>query len=507
MDLPAISFIFLVLATAQTPKDPPAKAEKIDYEARLNDLMSLGITPETNANVLLWQVFGPTPEGGRMPAEFFRRLGMPEPPRDGNYYVGITAYGKDKLSLSDNQLQGLFEQHSATRERAWTARDYPAIAEWLKLNEKPLARAREATQRPGYYNPLVSKKSADDPGALINALLPAVQKCRDLSSALAARAMLRLGEGKTEAAWDDLLATHRLGRLVARGGTLIEFLVGVAIDQIASNGDIAFLASAPLSTKQIQSCMRDLQKLPAMPSVAEKIDLGERHMGLDSLQLIRRGGGGGFLDGVNLPKKAAADQLKALEMIDWERAAEIINKRYDQMAAALRSPDRATREKAFQQIEDELVQATKDAGGTAKLAELLKKDSVPNKEIGKVVGSSIAHVLMGLLAPAIAKVQAAQDRNEQVSRNLQVAFALAAYRADNGRYPAKLDDLAPKYIAAVPGDHFAGKPLIYKPTDKGYLFYSVGPNGMDEGGRWYDDEPRGDDPRVRMPLPERKKNM
>ena len=61
--------------------------------------------------------------------------------------------------------------------------------------------------------------------------------------------------------------------------------------------------------------------------------------------------------------------------------------------------------------------------------------------------------------------------------------------ADNGRYPAKLDDLAPKYLATVPGDVFSGKPLIYKPTEKGYLFYSVGPNGKDEEGRWYDDDP------------------
>jgi len=29
---------------------------------------------------------------------------------------------------------------------------------------------------------------------------------------------------------------------------------------------------------------------------------------------------------------------------------------------------------------------------------------------------------------------------------------------------------------------------------------------MDDDGRWYDDEPRGDDPRVRMPLPPLKKD-
>ena len=51
----------------------------------------------------------------------------------------------------------------------------------------------------------------------------------------------------------------------------------------------------------------------------------------------------------------------------------------------------------------------------------------------------------------------------------------------------------------------ARKPLIYKPEGKGYLFYSVGPNGKDDGGRWYYDDPPGDDPSVHMPRPEPKK--
>ena len=106
--------------------------------------------------------------------------------------------------------------------------------------------------------------------------------------------------------------------------------------------------------------------------------------------------------------------------------------------------------------------------------------------------------------PAVSKVQNAYDRDEQVQRNLQVAFALAAYRRDHGSYAAKLDDLAPKYIPAVPDDLFSGMALVYRPSDKGYLFYSVGVNAKDDGGRSFDDDPAGDDLPVRMPLPELK---
>ena len=45
---------------------------------------------------------------------------------------------------------------------------------------------------------------------------------------------------------------------------------------------------------------------------------------------------------------------------------------------------------------------------------------------------------------------------------------------------------------------------VLKKLGEGYFFYSVGPNGKDDGGQWYNDDPPGDDIRVKMPLPELK---
>ena len=43
-----------------------------------------------------------------------------------------------------------------------------------------------------------------------------------------------------------------------------------------------------------------------------------------------------------------------------------------------------------------------------------------------------------------------------------LAFALAAYRADHGSYPAKLADLSPKYVATSPKDIFNDADLHYR---------------------------------------------
>ena len=40
---------------------PIDKDGYIDYEAALNERLSQGVTPENNANVLIWKVLGPTP--------------------------------------------------------------------------------------------------------------------------------------------------------------------------------------------------------------------------------------------------------------------------------------------------------------------------------------------------------------------------------------------------------------------------------------------------------------
>ncbi len=183
-----------------------------------------------------------------------------------------------------------------------------------------------------------------------------MQKCRELAVALTARAMLRVAEGKLDDAWQDLLACHRLGRLVARGGTLIEALVGFAIDRIASNADLAYLERADLTAAQARDRLKDLQGLPPMPPLADKIDLCERFEYLDSAELVRRRGLGtleALLDG-SPPPKPDADAEKALAAIDWAPALRNGNVWYDRMAAALRLKDRGERDKELDKIDQEL---------------------------------------------------------------------------------------------------------------------------------------------------------
>jgi len=94
----------------------------------------------------------------------------------------------------------------------------------------------------------------------------------------------------------------------------------------------------------------------------------------------------------------------------------------------------------------------------------------------------MGRIFVALLLPALSAAVKAEDRAMAYSSMSQVALALAAYRAEDGAYPAHLTQLCPKYLAAVPEDPFSTGPLRYKRTEAGYVVYSVGANGKDDGG-------------------------
>jgi hypothetical protein len=121
-------------------------------------------------------------------------------------------------------------------------------------------------------------------------------------------------------------------------------------------------------------------------------------------------------------------------------------------------------------------------------------------------------LLIGILRPSVDRA-VVQHFAGRTNRHLAAtALAINLYRADhNGAFPAKLDELVPKYLPAVPAD-----PLLAAESPIGYItdanrprLYSVGENGVDDGGAPPDPDvnPRGSDivvdllPQTR-PLPE-----
>jgi len=193
------AFPLLVLCSLLPAMDPPAakfplgkdttvitgpidKDGYLDYGTALNERLGKGIGPQDNANVLIWQALGPTPRGLEqgMPAEYFELLGIAEPAKSGDTFVGLAVYYNRQFQ---GDHDGAYEDdRRRVSQRSWRTWDLPYLAAWLKLNEKPLRLVVEASQRSHYFDPLVSRRREGDPRGLIVSLMPSVDYCREMAS-------------------------------------------------------------------------------------------------------------------------------------------------------------------------------------------------------------------------------------------------------------------------------------------------------------------------------------
>jgi hypothetical protein len=443
-------------------------------------------------------------------AQYFQLLGIAPLPEDGEYFLALDAYDRrinpDQDANADRKA--LWEAQGAAMSRAWTHDEFPDIAGWLEANEKPLELIVEASKRPRRYDPLLA--TGEQP-MLIAVLLPMIQQHREAARALTARAMLKLGDGRPDEAWDDLLACHRLARLSGHGATLVEMLVAIAIDGVAAVGDRALLAQGDLSAAQARRMYDDLQKLGPLPKSADAIDLGERFMFHDCVQTMAAKGLGelnsitGVIEGK--PKSTLSQIFSSLATaaVDWDVILRMGNTWYDRMVAAHRLPNRDERRAAMDEIDMDLHKLAKGAKDPAALAWAILAG-------GQVISERMGQVFIALLLPAVNAAASAEERGAMNLEIVKLGCLLAAYRAEQGKYPAALADLAPKYATKIPLDLFSGKPLVYKLQGGGYVLYSVGANGKDDGGLSYEDRehaPDGagnyDDLVVQVPLKKREK--
>lgn len=463
----------------------------VNYVQAINDRMKPeGITPENNAAVLIWQAIGWAEADEEWVNSHANALGVPPIPKNGDYLVNLYQFANQKLATKNPNRSPeekkafrdqIFDQQGKVSEGPWTAADYPLMAEWVKLNEKPLAKVHAAMKRPLHYRPYVMPVGEDGkPGMMVAILLPDIQSYRGLARVLKARAMLHLGNGDTAKCQQDLMATHQLARLTVKSDTLIEQLVGIAIDTIALYGDQQMALHGDMSAAELLEYRKQLEALPPVSDMHRSLNYGERFMGLDAIISLARG----IRDDQNedvaglLGSSFAADgplrQFLFKMSFNWNEVLLVANGWYDRIAEASRLPYQQ-RKKTSEEFDVEFTEMRKDATSASGIA---KAVLLGPKERGKYLGN----VLMALLLPAVDQATIAQDASILRAEITKLAFSLQAYHKDHGEYPKTLTDLKPRYATQIPADIFASGPLKYTTDGKSFKLYSVGRNETDDGG-------------------------
>jgi len=502
-------------ATRKQPDEPPAKTRFVpkitvgklttwavepvgpegfvDYLSVINRKYGRGVTPENNSVVLLYQALGPAPDGTRQPDEFFQLLGIDPLPDEGPYYEELwTWWKRTGRPLPPGGNEEILKREGEVRAKPWTPAEYPEVEAWLKEIEVPLGIVKDATARSEYFSPVVSPDGAR--GKVILVKLPGVQLARSLARTLIIRAMMHLGNKDGSRAWTDLVAVHRLGRLVGRGPTILEGLVGIAIESMAIEAELKLISETHPSTKFVARYVQQLETLPPLSSMADKVDFAERIMFLDFCHQFALGRlcvndlrGGENDDGwlSNVMEEVL------VQSTDWDEVLRSGNRWYDRIVSIIRMPGYRDRELAIQKLDAEIKKLQLNARGSAVLLQLIGKSGITQLS---------TNFMISLIFPATRQCIRAETRGMQRFRNLEIAIALSAWRSEHVSYPETLAELQPQYLKSVPTDLFNDQPLNYVRTPDGYWCYSVGENGIDDQGSTYGEKPGADDLIIQMPM-------
>ena len=478
----------------------------VDYAAALNAMASKGVTPQTNAAAGLAQILGPAKFPAEIRREFFAKLGVPVPSKEGRYFLSMADFARHAAGRgADAYASALFDEYENSMTGPWSPRDLPRLAAWMKYNQKPLESVVKATLRKRWFNPIAGV-SGNEKGTLLWADMTLTHETRECVRALAARALLAVQEGRNDQAQRDLLACHRLARLVAQGPFLIDALVGNAIEFIACMADRAMLQSGRLSEKQLAAYQSALARLGLFPPLS-RVTNSERFAILDAIAYVAHHGPEGLqsvvvgIDGDD-SLRGWFENLKwrlVMSLVDWDFVLKTVNQEYDRLLIVMNNRRYADWKTAAAEYERHLGTIREDVRLLLFDNKALFRRIATGKKNGREVISELAaNAVTVLLMPAFDTMRLSRDRTRAKLQLTIIAIALERHRKATGKFPDRLSDLQPRYLKKLPQDLFTEKPFRYKPSKTGYLLYSVGPNMKDDGGRPMNVENDDDDVAVRM---------
>lgn len=331
----------------------------------------------------------------------------------------------------------------------------PEVSGWIEANRAAIDDIRAATRLEyrGY-------EYQSENGDLIGVLLPNLSPVREVTRALIADGRRAQSEGRLADALTNYLDAARAGAQTGQGHTLIENLVGVAVQSAANGALLDLVGSAPPGQIDFDTVADQLEAAGA-PLPADHAMQAERAMFLDATQRMFerdpdtgevRPSPQGIGQFISQGGASITDDPNALSLA-WNLAGTNFdqtiaegNRYYDQVAAAARMPYQEGRA-VMRDLESALTETT--------------------------------NPLLRTLTPAFSRSQFVRTRGEAERRGTITVARIRAFEQRNGRLPESLDELG---AGTAFVDPFSNQPLRYQRTADGFRLYSVGDNGQDDGG-------------------------
>jgi hypothetical protein len=347
--------------------------------------------------------------------------------------------------------------------------DVKAMRKLLADNASSFALVDEALSRKYCWIKLTSKS-----GNLMVAMMPDLGGVKELSYGLVWRGELKALDGNTAGGIRDVMAAAEFDALPARRGCCsVEWLVGIATMNISESAALKIAAHCRIEDNELEKLASDIELLSPLYETDEVALDAESLAFDDTVQRVFSDDGHGdghllpsawaFQFAEGQPAEVCPQNRRAFR--DWVTGASIALQTEGRRATLARSKKVFAEVKELSRIQPwQMAERTDDPWGK------LEKEAARNLVISILFSgyrkmSDLGHV-----------------HNATVEGTLG-AIGILRYQKNKGALPGGWEPVvAAGYLKEVPIDRFSGKPIVYKRTGDTFTVYSVGRNGVDDGG-------------------------
>lgn len=321
----------------------------------------------------------------------------------------------------------------------------PATLSFLSRQAATITLLRQAATLPG------CRFDQDLEDLYVAELVPELNDERTAANVLKLHAMEEAAHGHSASAMADVAAIYAMSRQFCQRPLLVSGLVGISIDGLADES-----LEEMLPTVKIRDDLSPLH-LEQVPSLC--LSLRQNLRTEESYGLAQIG---------NTPSEIRtvhgkpAEDTSFVSLTEGSRRGKLFRVFYVDLDAYLN---------LMQKYQDLAIQPY-----------YLARDQLPNSyTIELYFGSKEGFTTedIGDLYSKMFKTWAIYEARDACA---SAAVAMTRFRLDHATLPSHLADLVPAYLDAVPTDPFNGQPLRLVTHGGRWIIYSVGPNGVDDGG-------------------------
>lgn len=340
----------------------------------------------------------------------------------------------------------------------------PALLKWLSSNSNAISDFRDAGHQP---NPGIRYKHGSEP-PMIGMELPQLQNLRQIARTAILHGKVLANQGKHDAAAVVFLDTAAAGAQIGRGATLIESLVGTAVQKMAFEALLQQAAEAPVADYDAEMVADTLADTPLEMRPFHELVRSEEAMLLDTLQYIFE------YDADAKSYQANADKVSLLIDVAGSSA--------DTDAAEV--AEQITR-RGFHSTAGEIREFYKTMGAISQLP--FPDAQTYLTEIDRLTTRDDFNPLMKMLLPSFDRYSQISARAESTRNGAELALHLMAYRKEKGNYPESLAVMSDEPFVIDP---LTNERFVYRREGEKFMLYSVGLDNEDDGGVH---DPQGDE--------------